>query len=106
MRFPFTDRFCLGTGLALVLFIQVASAETIRVATWNLDPVTVDAARATNQDVIHSAALILQPLDADILLVQGVRDWQLCAALAKALKPANYNVVVCSSLRESPAGAP
>jgi hypothetical protein len=70
-------------------------AETIRVTTWNLDEQT-----ATVQD----AAAALGRLDPDVIVLQPVRNWQACSTLAQALKPAEYNILVCSAFRDGSSG--
>jgi hypothetical protein len=87
----------------VLLLAGSVAAETVRVTAWNLQAAT-GAALGSNQ--LGAAGALLQRLDSDVLLLQGVRDWQMCAQLAETLKPANYNVLVCSSFRERRTGAP
>jgi hypothetical protein len=79
--------------LALILLSFSSSAETIRITAWNLDD------RSTS---IEQAAATLSQLNPDVILLQPVRDWQSASALAQALKPADYNVLVCSAFPTRP----
>ncbi|HOC58233.1 MAG TPA: hypothetical protein PKI20_21630 [Verrucomicrobiota bacterium] len=92
--------------MALTLFLLVpgSRAQSLRVTTWNLQPPTVRTnAAAANADGIRipAAAAALRKLNPDVILLQQVTDWAMCDALAQALKPARYNVVVCSAFREA-----
>jgi hypothetical protein len=49
--------------------------------------------------VIDEAAATLRALDPDLILLQGVPDWRACTELAEALKPVDYNVLICSAFR-------
>jgi hypothetical protein len=51
-------------------------------------------------------AAALRRLNPDVILLSGVRDWQACAQLAQTLKPAEYNVVVCSAFQDPRTRAP
>ena len=93
---------CPAPGLALLLFFWAAicPADTLRVTSWNLVPAASDGAPVRKQIRAADAAKVLNQLAPDVILLQQVRDWQMCAELAQALKPANYNVLVCSSFEE------
>ncbi len=116
-----------------MLQIPNGRAETLRVATWNLEspavagrtnsaantnqtliqqrtttskkggpPLTkagggTNATAGTNPNRIRQAASALKKLDPDVILLQQVRDWQMCEQLAQALKPAEYKTLTCSS---------
>lgn len=91
-------------ALALFLLVPGVRAQSLRVTTWNLQPPPARTnAAATNADGIRisSAAAALRKLNPDVILLQQVTDWAMCDTLAQALKPANYNVVVCSAFREA-----
>ena len=89
----------------LALFFMVAlrlglpaSAETLRVTAWHMAvpagaPVQREAAGTSDSDV-GDAAVALKKLDPDVILLEEVRDWQMCAKLIEALRPADYNVLV------------
>ena len=87
--------------LALVVLGASCFAETVRVTTWNLEPLP---AAGTNNARIPDAAAVLRKLNPDVILLQDVRDWRMCEQLAQALKPADYSVCVCSSFREARTG--
>ena len=89
-------------SLALVILGQSCFAETVRVTTWNLEPMP---AAGTNDSRIPDAAAVLRKLNPDVILLQQVRDWRMCEQLAQALKPADYSVCVCSSFREARTGS-
>jgi hypothetical protein len=75
-----------------------ASAETLRVTVWNVQSALTSK---TNDEGLQSVAGTLQKIEPDVLLLQGVRDWQTCSRLAQALKPVNYGVLVCSSFKSA-----
>jgi len=82
-----------------LLLSGVCGAETLRVTTWNLgfEAETESAARR-----VEGAADELRTLDPDVILLQRVTDWHICAQLVEALKPLEYNVLICSAFdRES-----
>ncbi len=85
----------LAAGLLLALFQFPARAQTIRVTTWNVAGPVSTQAGASNDVAV--AAKTLKELNPDLVLLQGVRDWQMCTRLAQALKPATYHVAVCSA---------
>jgi hypothetical protein len=60
----------------------------------------------TNDSALKQAADALAGLNPDVILLQGVRDWQLCAQLADALKPSEYYVLICSSFRDAATSDP
>ena len=71
-------------------------ADTVRVTTWNLQSANSLVAAS---NVVVEAAAVLKKLEPDVILLQEVRDWRMCAELLRALKPANYNLLVCSAFR-------
>ena len=87
--------------LALLLICAPALAESVRVATLNLR--SISNSQDLNTNAMAAAAHELKLLDADIVLLQGVRDWQTCALLAQELKPADYQVAVCSAFPQQKA---
>jgi len=86
---------------AVCFVIFSASAETLRVTTWSLQETAGSAGTQASVDSqtnrIEAAAAALKGLDPDVILLQHVRDWRMCSQLAQALKPAAYEVVICSS---------
>lgn len=85
------------------------SAETLRVCSWRLQVPRGEAAQpaapTTEESRIREAALALKKLNPDIILLQQARDWQMCGDLVQALKPADYNIAVCSAFRDPHSGA-
>ena len=88
--------------LALLILLPSCLADTLRVTTWNLEPLT---AGATNEFRLQETAAALKQLGPDVILLQQVRDWKMCAQLAQSLKPADYGVQVCSAFRDARTGA-
>jgi hypothetical protein len=78
-------------------------ADTIRLTTWNL---YADAKAAPSANTITAAAETLKITDPDVILLQGIADWQFCSQLAQELKPAAYNVLVCSSFHTGATNQP
>ena len=60
---------------------------------WNLQATNAGPGNAQ----LPEAAAAVKKLAPDVILLQGVRDWQSCDQLARALKPADYRVLVCSA---------
>jgi hypothetical protein len=92
---------CRWAVLAMVLSVSSVLAETVRVTAWNMEMQTGGAASgATNETIdmrIEKSAAALGKTNADVILLRHVRDWQTCAQLVQALRPANYSVLVCSA---------
>ena len=103
-------RLILQALLCLGFFLAGAVADTIRVTTWNLkwfpsgspkrQPAEIESAR------IRQAARLLTILNPDVLLLQEVRDQEACEALARAMEPAKYQVLVCTNFDVAGTGAP
>lgn len=90
-----SSRGTLASRLLLLTIFAVwpwpaSFAETARVTGWNLNGIADQAA-------LKQVAANLSSLDPDVVLIQGVRDWQMCAQMTEALKPANYHVLACSA---------
>jgi hypothetical protein len=92
-----------GTGALLpaVLGLLLAStavplADTIRVTTWNLHS---EAKAAPTASQITATAETLKTVEPDVILLQDVAGWEFCNQLVQALKPTEYNVLVCSAFR-------
>ena len=79
-------------------------AAAVRVTTWNLEWFPNGSPKelpASEQDKrIAAAANVLRPLNPDIILLQEVRDYDVCARLANAIAPRTYQVAICSAFRE------
>jgi len=95
---------------ALVAFVIVGSAlgespepAKIRLTTWNLEWFPNGSAREATQEKqaqrIKAAADVLKELNADILLLQEVRDYDACNRLAEAIQPGAYTVAICSAFK-------
>ena len=93
--------FCLMLLLAFAAFAPSALAETIRVATWNLQPARGET--ASEAQTIKRAEELKQ-LSPDVILLQGVSDWRRCAQLVQTLQPEPYRVSICSALRGGSGG--
>jgi hypothetical protein len=70
----------------------------------NLESATVagrtNAVAGTIQPRIRQAAAVLKKLNPDVILLQQVRDWQMCDQFVQALKPAEYKVLLCSAFQD------
>ena len=88
----------------LALATAIVSAAAVRVTTWNLEwfpngsPKELPAVEQAKR--IAVAADVLRPLNSDIILLEEVRDNEVCARLAEAIRPHTYQVAVCSACRE------
>ncbi|HWV99829.1 MAG TPA: endonuclease/exonuclease/phosphatase family protein [Candidatus Acidoferrum sp.] len=88
----------LSLGLAIATSTLPSLADNLRVTTWNLQSPSAEATGGTNTSIQRWAATLTK-LHPDVILLQGVSDWQMCAQLAEALKPAEFNIAICSSFR-------
>jgi endonuclease/exonuclease/phosphatase family metal-dependent hydrolase len=88
----------------LALAGPALTASPIRVTTWNLEWFPNGSPKelpSIEQDKrIAAAADVLRPLNPDIILLQEVRDYDVCARLANAIAPHTYQVAICSAFRE------
>lgn len=79
-------------------------ASPIRVTTWNLEwfpnGSTKEIPPAEQARRIEAAAAVLRPLNSDIILLQEVRDYEVCVRLADAIRPRTYHVAICSAFKE------
>ena len=111
-RSPFMARAGRAAYLCALLLIAIGTAapeclaDTIRLTTWNLQALAAgtNAATAPGQLSLSSAAAALRKLAPDVILLQQVRDWRTCEELARALKPADYRVLVCSAFPDGKDG--
>jgi hypothetical protein len=92
---------CRWGALAMALSVSSALAETVRVTAWNME-MRAGATNETADSRIQESAAALGKTNADVILLRHVRDWQTCAQLVQALKPANYSVLVCSAFHPAP----
>ena len=81
-----------------------AGSETLRVTTWNLEWFPDKSPRQASPEQearnVAMAADVLRKLDSDILLLQEVRDYDVCERLAEAIKPHTYQIAICSAFKE------
>jgi hypothetical protein len=96
VRNPISLSFC-----SLFLLIAPTSAETLRVTSWNLQGANTLPSNGILTNSMEAAATALKQLDPDVILLQQVRDWRMCSQLAQALKPAVYEVLICSAFPET-----
>jgi endonuclease/exonuclease/phosphatase family metal-dependent hydrolase len=93
-------------GVVFAFFIaSIAVGEELKVATWNLEWFPSGSSRGIaspefEADRVRSVAEVLKLLNADILVLQEMRDAKACEALVDALKPLVYHVAVCSNFKE------
>jgi len=81
-------------GLAIALATAWSGpAQPVRVTSWNM--------QAGPERSLEETALTLGKLSPDVILLQQVRDWQLCEQLIEALRPAAYSVAICSAFRDA-----
>ncbi len=98
-------RHCTVVMALLWTLLQSLPAQTVRVATWDLEGV-----EATSPDASPSApevkrlwqiAANLRSRDADILVLHGIPDAQTARRLAGFLKPSNYIVALHCAFKKS-----
>jgi endonuclease/exonuclease/phosphatase family metal-dependent hydrolase len=93
------------TTAFLALWITgYSGAQTVRCTTWNLQWFPNGSAHETStaqqEQRIKEAADVLRPINPDIVLLQEVRDYDVCARLGEATAPGIYHVVICSAFKE------
>jgi endonuclease/exonuclease/phosphatase family metal-dependent hydrolase len=103
MRTPRT--FTIAAVAFFVLsIIGYSGAQTVKCTTWNLEWFPNGSAKerpAAQQDQrIKEAADVLRPIDPDIILLQEVRHYDVCARLGEAIAPGVYHVAICSAFKE------
>jgi endonuclease/exonuclease/phosphatase family metal-dependent hydrolase len=90
--------------VAWLAFAVSAFAAPIRVTTWNLEWFPNGSPKERppeeQQRRIAAAADVLRPLNSDIILLQEVKDYDVCARLGEAIAPHTYQVAICSAFRE------
>src|SRR4030095_11595588 len=87
-----------------LLISGYSGAQTVRCTTWNLQWFPTGSAHeasAAQQDQRNKeAADVLRPINPDIVLLQEVRDYDVCARLGEAIAPGIYDVAICSAFKE------
>jgi endonuclease/exonuclease/phosphatase family metal-dependent hydrolase len=97
--------FTVGVVAFFVLLISgYSGAQTVRCTTWNLEwfpnGSAHEASTQQQNQRIKEAADVLRPINPDIVLLQEVRDYDVCARLGEAIAPGIYHVATCSAFRE------
>ena len=95
----------MGVVAFFVLLISgYSGAQTVRCTTWNLEwfpnGSAHEASTQQQNQRIKEAADVLRPINPDIVLLQEVRDYDVCARLGEAIAPGIYHVATCSAFRE------
>ena len=84
--------------LLLLLGATRIAAEPLRITTWNLNSSIAPEANSTGaENRLEGIATVLDSMNADVILLQEIRDRQTCERLAVLLKTARYRVAVCSA---------
>ena len=87
-----------------LLISEYSAAQTVRCTTWNLEWFPNGSAKETpaaqQEQRIKQAADVLRPIDPNIILLQEVRDYDVCARLGDAIAPGVYHVAICSAFKE------
>jgi endonuclease/exonuclease/phosphatase family metal-dependent hydrolase len=81
-----------------------SGAQTVKCTTWNLEWFPNGSAHEASAEQqnqrIKEAADVLRPINPDIVLLQEVRDYDVCARLGEAIAPGIYHVAICSAFKE------
>jgi endonuclease/exonuclease/phosphatase family metal-dependent hydrolase len=76
----------------------------IRITTWNVEwfpnGYAHDATPEVQAQRIAAAADVIRLINPDIVLLQEVRDYDVCARLGEAIAPGTYHVAICSAFKE------
>src|SRR5262245_5129739 len=93
------------TAVFLALSISAYSgAQTVRCTTWNVEwfpnGSSKEASAERQEQRIKQAADVLRPINPDIILLQEVRDYDVCTRLGEAIAPGTYHVAICSAFKE------
>jgi endonuclease/exonuclease/phosphatase family metal-dependent hydrolase len=102
---PHARKFTVAAVAFLGLLISgYSGAQTVRCTTWNLqwfpNGSAHEASAAQQDQRIKEAADVLRPINPDIVLLQEVRDYDVCARLGEAIAPGIYHVAICSAFKE------
>ena len=93
-----------AAALFLLWITAYSGAQVVRCTTWNLEWFPNGSAKETpaaqQEQRIKEAANVLRPIDPDIILLQEVRDYDVCARLGEAIAPGVYHVTICSAFKE------
>ena len=98
----------LAATLALQIALRAGSAE-ITVLSWNMQWFPSGSAKALSVEVeaarIHVAAVVLREANADILVLQEVRDAATAERLAAEIG-GGFRTAVCSAFKDRIGGTP
>jgi len=87
---------------------QSTEPTRIRITTWNLEWFPSGSAHEASAEQqnqrIKEAADVFRPISPDILLLQEVRDYDVCARLGETIAPGIYHVAICSAFKEHSKG--
>jgi len=79
-------------------------SKSIRITTWNLqwfpNGSQVEASASEQAQRISQAGNILRSINPDIILLQEVRDYDICDRLGQAIQADTYHVAICSAFKE------
>src|SRR5215470_2412652 len=96
--------FAAAIALSVVLIAGYSGAQTVKCTTWNLEwfpnGSAKEAPAAQQEQRIKEAADVLRPINPDIILLQEVRDYDVCTRLGEAIAPGVYHVAICSAFKE------
>jgi len=98
----------LGAALAVAMLashlVTGGTRATVRCTTWNLEWFPNGSGHEVSPEEqnrrITDAASVLKPLHSQILLLQEVRDYDVCSRLGNAIEPGAYHVEICSAFKE------
>ena len=92
------------------MLIPPLAAENVRIAAWDLDGCEIGSAETltieAGQKRLRQVAASLRPINADVIVLRGIRDRQVAQFLAGSLQPSLYHLALHSSLRKGGAGTP
>lgn len=90
----------LAGFVGLLICLGSAPAETVRVATWNLQEARLrqdTGAPGSLSEILQNGAAALKRLGPDVICLQGISDWESCETLCSLIGAKNYRVVTCSA---------
>ena len=94
----------VALALSVALVAGHTDAQTVKCTTWNLEWFPNGSAHEASAEQqnqrIKEAADVLRPINPDIILLQEVRDYAVCARLGEAIAPGIYHVAICSAFKE------
>jgi endonuclease/exonuclease/phosphatase family metal-dependent hydrolase len=99
-------RSLTATLLLVAVFLVSDSlvAGTIRITSWNLQWFPNGHPKETSSEQqaksVNAVADVLRTLNPDIILLQEVRDYEICARLADTIQPNTYQVAISSAFKE------